>query len=90
LEVISGTPTQTNDYCGVRLSSGVLTTGSIFYVGKSGTNDIGSSYNVTGITIDKAAKIARLESVYLSANSTFKMQELYGIQSTNRSGQILK
>jgi hypothetical protein len=31
-------------------------------IGKSGTNDIGNSYNVTGINIDKAAKIAyRLE-----------------------------
>jgi hypothetical protein len=35
------------------------------------------TYNVTGINIDKAAKIAyRLESVYLSANSTMLMPEL--------------
>ncbi|MFV8351915.1 M4 family metallopeptidase [Flavobacterium sp. XS2P14] len=78
-----GTPTQTNDYCGVHTNSGVLN--HWFYilaVGKSGTNDIGSSYNVTGITIDKAAKIAyRLESVYLSANSTFANARTYGIQS---------
>jgi hypothetical protein len=34
--------------------------------GKTGTNDIGSSYSVTGIGIDAAAKISyRLESVYL-------------------------
>lgn len=78
-----GTPTQTNDYCGVHTNSGVLN--HWFYilsVGKTGTNDIGSSYNVTGITIDKAAKIAyRLESIYLSANSTFANARTFGIQS---------
>jgi hypothetical protein len=38
--------------------------------------------NVTGINIDKAAKIAyRLESVYLSANSTYANARTYGIQS---------
>ncbi|MFT5715391.1 MAG: bacillolysin [Flavobacterium sp.] len=78
-----GTPTQANDYCGVHTNSGVLN--HWFYilsVGKSGTNDIANSYNVTGITIDKAAKIAyRLESVYLSANSTFANARTFGIQS---------
>lgn len=78
-----GTPTQNNDYCGVHTNSGVLN--HWFYilsVGKSGTNDIGNSYNVTGITIDKAAKIAyRLESVYLSANSTYANARTYGIQA---------
>lgn len=78
-----GTPTQANDYCGVHTNSGVLN--HWFYIlaiGKSGTNDIGSAYNVTGITIDKAAKIAyRLESVYLSANSTYANARTYGIQS---------
>lgn len=78
-----GTPTQTNDYCGVHTNSGVLN--HWFYilsVGKSGTNDIGSAYNVTGISVDKAAKIAyRLESVYLSANSTFANARTFGIQS---------
>jgi bacillolysin len=78
-----GTPTQSNDYCGVHTNSGVLN--HWFYilsVGKSGTNDIGSAYNVTGITMDKAAKIAyRLESVYLSANSTYANARTYGIQA---------
>ncbi len=78
-----GTPTQTNDYCGVHTNSGVLN--HWFYilsVGKSGTNDIGNAYNVTGISLDKAAKIAyRLESVYLSANSTFANARTFGIQS---------
>ena len=78
-----GTPTQANDYCGVHTNSGVLN--HWFYIltiGKSGTNDIGNSYNVTGINIDKAAKIAyRLESVYLSANSTYANARTYGIQA---------
>jgi bacillolysin len=82
-KTISCTPTQSNDYCGVHTNSGVLN--HWFYilsVGKTGTNDIGSSYNVTGITIDKAAKIAyRLESTYLSANSTYANARTYGIQS---------
>lgn len=79
----SCTPTSSNDYCGVHTNSGVLN--HWFYilsVGKSGTNDIGNTYNVTGITIDKAAKIAfRLESVYLTANSTYANARTSGIQS---------
>ncbi|WP_310555225.1 M4 family metallopeptidase [Flavobacterium sp.] len=78
-----GTPTQSNDYCGVHTNSGVLN--HWFYIlsiGKSGTNDKGSAYNVTGISIDKAAKIAyRLETVYLSANSTFANARTSGIQA---------
>jgi len=78
-----GTPTSTNDYCGVHRNSGVLN--YWFYllaIGGSGTNDIANVFNVTGITIDKAAKIAyRLESVYLSANSTFANARTFGIQS---------
>ncbi|WP_166921324.1 M4 family metallopeptidase [Flavobacterium poyangense] len=80
---VNCTPSNSNDYCGVHTNSGVLN--HWFYilaVGKSGTNDIGSVYNVTGITIDKAAKIAyRLESVYLTANSTFANARTSGIQS---------
>lgn len=77
------TPTQTNDYCGVHTNSGVLN--HWFYIlsiGKSGTNDIGNAFNVTGITIDKAAKIAyRTEANYLSANSTFASARTSSIQS---------
>ena len=77
------TPTDTNDYCGVHNNSGVLN--HWFYVlavGESGTNDLGDSYNVTGVSIDKAADIAyRLESVYLSANSTYANARTYGIQA---------
>ena len=78
-----GTPTQQNDYCGVHTNSGVLN--HWFYilsVGKSGTNDKGSVYNVTGISIAKAAKIAyKLETAYLSANSTFAIARTGGIQA---------
>ena len=73
----------TADSGGVHTNSGVLN--HWFYilsVGKSGTNDKGSVFNVTGITIDKAAKIAyRLESVYLTANSTYASARTSGIQS---------
>ena len=51
-------------------------------MGKSGINGIGSAYNVTGISIAKAAKIAyRLETIYLSANSTFADARTSGIQA---------
>ncbi|SEA17511.1 Por secretion system C-terminal sorting domain-containing protein [Flavobacterium gillisiae] len=77
-------PSNRNDYCGVHTNSGVLN--HWFYIltqGKNGTNDIGSSYSVTGIGIDKAAKISyRLESVYLSANSTYAEARTYGIQAS--------
>ena len=73
----------TNDYCGVHTNSGVLN--HWFYilsVGKKGTNDIGNSYDVTGITIDKAAKIAyRLESTYLTENSTYADARTFAIQA---------
>ncbi len=79
----SCTPTQTNDYCGVHTNSGVMN--HWFYIlsiGKSGTNDIGNAFNVTGITIDKAAKIAyRTEVNYLSANSTFANARTGSIQA---------
>jgi bacillolysin len=82
-KTVSCTPTSANDYCGVHTNSGVLN--HWFYIlteGKTGTNDIGSSYSVTGIGIDKAAKIAfRTESVYLTANSTYANARTYGIQS---------
>ena len=75
--------TGTADSGGVHTNSGVL---NFWYyvlaVGKSGTNDIGSVYNVTGITIAKAEKIAyRMESVYLTANSTYATARTAGIQS---------
>lgn len=65
----------TNDYCGVHSNSGVLN--HWFYIlsaGKSGTNNapIPDTYNVTGIGMEKAAKIAYYaERDYLTPNSTF-------------------
>ena len=75
--------TGTADSGGVHTNSGVLNFWYyILSIGKSGTNDKGSAYNVTGITIAKAAKIAyRMESVYLTANATYATARTAGIQS---------
>jgi len=82
-KTVSCTPTSTNDYCGVHTNSGVLN--HWFYIltiGKTGTNDKGSAYNVAGIGIDKAAKITfRMESVYMTSSSTFANARTYGIQA---------
>ncbi len=76
-------PNYFNDYCGVHYNSGVLN--HWFYIlseGKSGTNDVGSVYDVTGIGIDEAAKIVyRIETEYLSSNSTYMDARNYGIQA---------
>lgn len=73
----------TGDNGGVHTNSGVLN--HWFYllsVGKSGTNDLGNSYAVQGISIEKAAKIAyRLESVYLSSSSVYADARTYGIKA---------
>ncbi|WP_051167065.1 M4 family metallopeptidase [Hymenobacter norwichensis] len=73
----------TGDNGGVHTNSGVLN--HWFYilsVGKTGTNDIGSAYSVTGIGIDAAAKIAyRTESVYLTASSNYAATRTYSIQA---------
>ncbi|MCD8416711.1 M4 family metallopeptidase [Tenacibaculum finnmarkense genomovar finnmarkense] len=87
-----GTPTRSNDYCGVHTNSGVLN--YWFYlltVGGSGTNDINNAFNVDAIGMEKSAKISyRLEANYLSANSTFEdarvgsitaAEDLYGANS---------
>ena len=75
--------TGSGDSGGVHYNSGVLN--HWFYiltVGKSGTNDNGDAYSVTGIGIDKAAAIAyRLESVYLSASSQYADARTNGIQA---------
>lgn len=78
-----GTPTQSNDYCGVHTNSGVLN--HWFYLtvaGDSGTNDVGDVYAVAGIGIDKAAKIAyRGINNYMSANTTYAQARTALIQS---------
>ncbi|TYB69538.1 T9SS type A sorting domain-containing protein [Bizionia saleffrena] len=78
-----GTPTNANDYCGVHTNSGVLN--FWFYLsvaGGNGTNDIGSTYSVSGIGMTKSAKIAhRTLTQYLSSNSTFANARAGAIQS---------
>ncbi len=78
-----GTPTQSNDYCGVHTNSGVQN--KWFYilsVGESGTNDLGSTYNVAALGITKAAKIAyRNLTVYLSSSSTYADARAGAIQA---------
>lgn len=75
--------TGTSDNGGVHTNSGVLNHWYyVLSVGESGTNDIGTSYNVSGITIDKAEKIAfRTESVYLTSSSTYADARTYSIQA---------
>tara|TARA_B100000809_G_scaffold266332_1_gene328553 strand:- start:9452 stop:13222 length:3771 start_codon:yes stop_codon:yes gene_type:complete len=92
-----GTPTQSNDYCGVHTNSGVLN--YWFYLsvaGGSGTNDIGNAFSVSGIGMTKAAKISyRAINTYLSANSTYadaraamiqSAQDLYGADGAEEQG----
>lgn len=73
----------TGDNGGVHTNSGVLN--HWFYVlsvGKSGTNDLGNSFSVQGISIEKAARIAyRTESVYLSSNSVYNDARTYSIKA---------
>lgn len=79
----------TNWYSGSGDSGGVHTNSGVqnfwFYilsVGKSGTNDLGSSYSVTGIGMDKAAAIAyRNLTVYLNANSQYSNARAGAIQA---------
>lgn len=71
---VSGcTPGSTNDNCGVHTNSGVQN--RWFYLlseGGSGTNDLGKSYSVTGITRFKARLIAyRALSEYLNSSSAY-------------------
>ncbi|SEC39524.1 Por secretion system C-terminal sorting domain-containing protein [Tenacibaculum sp. MAR_2009_124] len=65
--------TGTGDNGGVHVNSGVLN--HWFYIlsqGKQGTNDKGSSYNVKGIGIEKAAQVAyRALTRYLTSSSNY-------------------
>lgn len=90
------TPTRENDNCGVHRNSGVLN--HWFYIlseGKTGTNDKGNPYSVTGIGKDKAAKIVyRAESVYFTSTTNYLQArdltiqaatDLYGVNSIESS-----
>jgi Zn-dependent metalloprotease/chitodextrinase len=78
-----GTPTQSNDYCGVHTNSGVLN--YWFYlsvVGGSGTNDLGNPFNVAGIGMAKSSAIAfRNLNNYLTSNSTYANARTGAIQA---------
>ncbi|MCF6240582.1 MAG: M4 family metallopeptidase, partial [Bacteroidales bacterium] len=50
--------------------------------GGSGTNDLGHSFNISGIGIDKASDIVyRMETQYLSSNSDYSDASTYAIQA---------
>ena len=73
----------TSDNGGVHTNSGVQN--HWFYLlcqGGNGTNDIGSTYSVTGIGIEKASQIAyRSMTVYLSPTSGYSDARFYSIQA---------
>lgn len=94
------TPSESNDQGGVHTNSGV---GNYWFyllsVGGSGTNDIGNTFAVSGITIQKAEKIVfRALMNYLTPNSGYMdfynatkkaAIDLYGITS-NEGLQVAK
>jgi bacillolysin len=73
----------TADNGGVHTNSGVL---NYWYylisAGKTGTNEKGASFAVTAIGLTDAAKITfRMESVYMTASSTYANARTYSIQA---------
>ena len=79
----TSSPSNANDQGGVHTNSGVLNHWYyILAVGKSGTNEGGGVYSVTGVGLDAAAKITfRMESVYMTASSTYSQARSYSIQA---------
>lgn len=73
----------TADNGGVHTNSGVLNHWYyILSVGKTGVNELQQAYNVTGIGISKAARIAyRAERLYLTANSDYRSTRVFTIQA---------
>lgn len=92
-------PTSTADYGGVHTNSGV---GNFwFYLlsnGGTGVNDIGNTYNVTGITIQKAERIIyRALTNYMTPNTTYMdalnatkqaVTDLYGATGTEQQQNV--
>jgi len=76
--------TGTSDNGGVHTNSGVQNYWFYLVVeGDSGTNDLGDTYNVTGIGMEKAAAIAyRTQSVYLTFSSQYVDAEFYSKVAT--------
>ncbi|GAC1372094.1 MAG: M4 family metallopeptidase [Hymenobacter sp.] len=75
--------TGTSDNGGVHTNSGVLN--YWYYLisnGASGTNELGNAFSVTGLGLTAAAKITfRMESVYMTAGSTYANARTYSIQA---------
>ncbi len=73
----------TNDYCGVHTNSGVLNYWFwLLYNGGSGTNDIGSVYDVTAIDVYDAADIVwQMQTNYLTSTSDYADARDYAIQA---------
>jgi Zn-dependent metalloprotease len=80
---VNCTPSNTNDWCGVHNNSGVQNFWFFLLVnGGAGTNDIGNAFNVTGIGMSKAAKIAyRNLATYLTFNSDYKDARQFSIEA---------
>ncbi|HOS47397.1 MAG TPA: M4 family metallopeptidase [Bacteroidia bacterium] len=77
--------TGTGDNGGVHYNSGVQ---NFWYyllcTGGSGTNDVGFSYNVAGITMNKARQIAyRNNTFYLTSGSQYVDAAFYAVKSAN-------
>jgi Zn-dependent metalloprotease len=79
------TATRYNDYCGVHTNGGVLN--HWFFIlaeGHSGTNDIGNSFNISGVGKDRAAKIVyRAESMYFTSTTDFNQARELTIQAAD-------
>ncbi|TNF25586.1 MAG: PKD domain-containing protein, partial [Bacteroidetes bacterium] len=75
--------TGTADNGGVHINSGVQNKWFVILTdGESGTNDLGNSYNVSGIGIHNAAAIAyRTLTVYLGPTSEYADARFYSIQA---------
>jgi Zn-dependent metalloprotease len=74
-------PSNSNDFCGVHTNSGVQN--FWFFLlseGGTGTNDNGSTYNVTGIGMNKARLIAYDCMGALSSNATYSNARSMSIQ----------
>lgn len=72
VSMIGCTPNQGNDYCGVHNNSGVLN--YWFYLltdGGKGTNDVNNAFEVAGIGVKKAARIAYAAEQMLNSTDDF-------------------
>lgn len=81
--VIACTPTGGNDQCGVHNNSGVMN--KWYYLitnGGSGTNDIGSTYSVTGLGFADAGNILYQTELVLSSTSDYPALRTASINTT--------